>query len=65
MKSSSKKITFQIDFIDSNNVVVETIFKKFTDFNSASIFANTEISNSNDKFIECGIYDMYPRSLQK
>ena len=65
MRNSAKLITFQIDFINSNNEVVETIFKKYQDFNSACIFAQNQISNSNNKFMDCGIYDMYPRSLQK
>lgn len=65
MKNSNKLITFQIDFINSNNEVIDTIFKKFADIFSAEVFANNIISNSNNKFIECGIYDMYPRSLQK
>jgi hypothetical protein len=65
MKNSKKLITFQIDFIDSKNEIIETIFKKYQDFNAACIFAQNQILNSNNKFIDFGIYDMYPRSLQK
>ena len=48
MKNSNKLITFQIDFINSNNEVIDTIFKKFTDIFSAEVFANNVISNSYD-----------------
>ena len=64
MKNSKKTITFQIDFIDANNNVINTLFKKFPDFITALNFANNEILIS-DKYTDCGIYDMYPRSLQK
>jgi hypothetical protein len=65
MKNSAKRITFQIDFIDSDNEIVQTIFKKYQDFNSALLYAQNQISNSNNKFMHCHIYDMYPRSLQR
>jgi len=60
-----KLITFQIDFINSKNEIVDTIFNKFPDFISALNFSEKIITNSNGQIIDCYINDLYKRSLQK